>query len=160
MRTCSCQVHLAGAIRCMHSQHEKYRQAIEPTDCKGCPLKIPTAAGEPIMPGALTKIKNLTRSVADFTADGFKTVSNAAYQARREVCGGCPMNNGRDTCTACGCGLKAKAMARVWNCELGYWDHIPHDIQGWETLPEPTQTPAELLDEAEEDTREAGSGGE
>jgi len=70
---------------------------------------------------------NLARSLADFAADGCRTVSAAQYRQRLELCDACKYR--RDTrCMKCGCRLALKARGRAFQCPIGAW-------------PEPEQPP-------------------
>ena len=63
---------------------------------------------------------NLARSLADFVADGCKTVSEEDYRMRLEICDRCDQRRG-NRCLKCGCRLSLKARGRVFKCPLGKW---------------------------------------
>jgi len=63
---------------------------------------------------------NLARSLAEFVADGCKTVSETEYRERLEICDACKYR--RDTrCMKCGCRLALKARGRAFRCLAGKW---------------------------------------
>lgn len=144
---CRCLVTLRGTDRCMHSKHEKYRlPVVQDADCVACPLKVGTdEAGQPVLPSKIDQAKHLSRDMARAAADGFTFASERCQHERELVCMGCPLlSRNKRRCTACGCNLKFKRKLREWTCDLGYWDHIPTDIQVVDQLDAPTVTPAEL----------------
>lgn len=66
---------------------------------------------------------NLTQSLADFTADGFKTLSTEQYQQRLEVCDECDRRR-ESQCLECGCYLPLKVRGRAFDCPLGKWPQL------------------------------------
>ena len=53
---------------------------------------------------------NLARALADFVADGLKTVSKEQYEARLQICDGCDRRR-ENRCLVCGCRLALKALS-------------------------------------------------
>lgn len=148
--TCRCLITIRGQTRCQHASHPNYKlPVIEATDCVGCPLKIETdEQGQPLLPGKMAQAKHLAKDMAAAAADGFIFVSKRCVDERELVCLSCPMLIvGRDKCAACGCSLKAKRRLRAWTCDLGYWDHVPVDIQPHAPLPEASNKPGDLARE-------------
>jgi peroxiredoxin len=66
---------------------------------------------------------NITRSLADFTVDGFKTLSAEQYQQRLQVCDRCDRRR-ESQCLECGCYLPLKVRGRVFDCPLGKWAKV------------------------------------
>lgn len=147
---CRCLITIRGTSRCQHARHPKYKQPVDPAvDCVGCPLLVKTdEKGQPLLPGKIAQAKHLATDAAVAAADGFTFASQRCVNERELVCLGCPLvtHNGR-RCTACGCTLAAKRRLRAWKCDLGYWDHIPVDIQPGDPLPEATNKPGDLAHE-------------
>ncbi len=63
---------------------------------------------------------NLARALADFVADGCRTVTAEQYRQRLEVCDVCEHRR-RNRCLKCGCRLSLKARGRAFGCPLGKW---------------------------------------
>ena len=70
------------------------------------------------MPSLARQAWNLARSLADFVADGCKTVTREQYQARLEVCDSCEHRRS-NRCMKCGCRLSLKAQGRAFKCPEG-----------------------------------------
>ena len=66
---------------------------------------------------------NLARSLADFVADGCKTVSEEEYRMRLEICDRCDQRRG-NRCLKCGCRLSLKARGRAFKCPLRKWPSV------------------------------------
>ncbi|MFO0745522.1 MAG: DUF6171 family protein [Myxococcota bacterium] len=66
---------------------------------------------------------NLVKSLADFVADGCKTLSHEDYRARLLVCTHCDQRRD-NTCNVCGCYLSLKARGRAFKCPLDKWPRI------------------------------------
>jgi len=66
---------------------------------------------------------NLARSLADFLADGCKTLTQEQYRARLEICDRCDQRRG-NRCLKCGCRLSLKARGRAFKCPLGKWPTV------------------------------------
>jgi hypothetical protein len=66
---------------------------------------------------------NLARSLADFVADGCKTVSEEQYRGRLEICDVCDRRRG-NRCLQCGCRLSLKARGRAFKCPLDKWPPV------------------------------------
>ena len=66
---------------------------------------------------------NLARSLADFVADGLKTLSKEEYEARLKICDACDQRRG-NRCLVCGCRLSLKARGRAFQCPLGKWPAV------------------------------------
>jgi hypothetical protein len=72
---------------------------------------------------------NLVRSLADFVADGCKTVTADQYRQRLEICDACDQR--RDNrCMKCGCRLSLKARGRAVKCPLEKWPSVGDVIAG------------------------------
>ena len=63
---------------------------------------------------------NLAQALADFVADGLRTVTAEQYKRRVEICDTCPERRG-NRCLKCGCRLALKARGRTFKCPLGKW---------------------------------------
>lgn len=63
---------------------------------------------------------NLARSLADFVADGLRTVTADQYRQRLEICDTCDRRRG-NRCMVCGCRLSLKARGRAFRCPLDKW---------------------------------------
>ncbi len=63
---------------------------------------------------------NLARSLADFVADGCKTVTAEQYEHRLAICDGCDHRRS-NRCMKCGCRLSLKAQGRAFQCPEGKW---------------------------------------
>ena len=73
------------------------------------------------LPSLPRQLWNVSVAVAEFVADGLRTVSVETYRRRLEICGECPARRGK-RCGACGCYLPWKARGRVFRCPLGKWE--------------------------------------
>jgi hypothetical protein len=63
---------------------------------------------------------NLARSLADFVADGCRTVTPDEYRRRLEICDACDHRRA-NRCLKCGCRLSLKARGRAFQCPEGKW---------------------------------------
>jgi len=63
---------------------------------------------------------DLTKSLAAFAADRFRTVDADEYQQRLAVCDGCEERDGA-RCGVCHCYVAVKAKGKVWHCPVGKW---------------------------------------
>lgn len=82
------------------------------------------ASRDPGQPPSLARQAwNLARSLADFVADGCKTVTPEQYQARLEICDGCDHRRG-NRCMKCGCRLSLKAQGRAFKCPSDKWPAV------------------------------------
>ena len=101
-----------------------------PDTMQSYPTSEPATAARGPLGGADTPTKklpplarqawNLARSLADFVADGCKTVTPEQYQARLEICDGCDHRR-NNRCMKCGCRLSLKAQGRAFKCPAGKW---------------------------------------
>jgi len=66
---------------------------------------------------------NLARSLADFVADGCKTLGESEYRRRLEICDTCPLRRG-NRCLKCGCRLSLKARGRAFKCPENKWPPV------------------------------------
>lgn len=66
---------------------------------------------------------NLVKSLADFVADGCKTLAHEDYRARLLICTHCDQRKD-NTCNICGCFLSLKARGRAFKCPLDKWPKI------------------------------------
>ena len=81
------------------------------------------AAPHQKMPSLARQAWNLARSLADFVADGCKTVTREQYQARLEICDSCDHRR-NNRCMKCGCRLSLKAQGRAFKCPAGKWPAV------------------------------------
>lgn len=72
------------------------------------------------MPSLIGRTWNLAKAIAQFVADGCKTVSVDDYRARLNVCDDCE-SRFADVCLECGCCIAAKAQFRSSECPLAKW---------------------------------------
>ena len=80
-------------------------------------------------PSLLQQAWNLAGSLADFIADGCKTVTANEYRQRLEICDSCDQR--RDNrCTKCGCRLSLKARGRAFKCPLEKWPAVGDQLAG------------------------------
>jgi hypothetical protein len=81
----------------------------------------PAVSPEPLKPPPLMRQAwNLAQSLADFVADGCRTVTEDQYRERLEICDACSFR--RDNrCMKCGCYLSLKARGRAFGCPAGKW---------------------------------------
>ena len=84
------------------------------------------AAANQKMPSLVRQAWNLARSLADFVADGCKTVSQEQYRQRLEICDECEHRR-NNRCTKCGCRLSLKAQGRAFKCPEGQWPAVACD---------------------------------
>lgn len=82
---------------------------------------VPACAKRP--PSLVRQAWNLTRSLADFVADGCKLVDRDEYQRRLEVCDVCEFRRGNQ-CLECGCRLSIKAQGRAFKCPQNKWETV------------------------------------
>jgi len=66
------------------------------------------------------QVWNLAQALADFVADGCKTLTEPAYRRRLEICDACDQRRG-NRCLKCGCRLSLKARGRAFRCPLDRW---------------------------------------
>ena len=101
--------------------------------CAACGFRYSTAAdpakvkrtcrpkGE--MPRLTEMTGNAVRSAIEFVATGAELVDDAEHERRLTICEICENKlPGRNRCTECGCNLRAKAMAKVFQCPIGKWN--------------------------------------
>ena len=100
--------------------------------CQRCGETIVTEPGatmafhrcnpELLMPSVPQRVWNLAKAVAEFVADGCKTVSAEEYAARLAVCDTCDRRKGV-WCKhrKCGCNRLIKAKGRAWKCPMNKW---------------------------------------
>lgn len=91
-------------------------------------MKRPIVPGRPPFwpmrqPSLRRQAWNLARSLADFVADGCKTLSAEQYRLRLEICDACEMRCG-NRCMKCGCYLSFKARGRAFKCPLDKWPPV------------------------------------
>ena len=63
---------------------------------------------------------NLARALADFVADGCRSVSEEQYRRRLETCDACDQRRG-NRCMKCGYRLSLKARGRAFRCPEDKW---------------------------------------
>jgi hypothetical protein len=90
---------------------------VDPTN----PNRNPSPSEPPPQPPSLARQAwNLARALADFVADGCRTVSEPEYRQRLEICDACKYR--RNTrCMKCGCRLALKARGRAFQCPIQAW---------------------------------------
>jgi hypothetical protein len=66
---------------------------------------------------------NLARSLAEFLADGCKTLTEEQYRARLEICDNCDQRR-ENRCLNCGCRLSLKARGRAFQCPFRKWPAV------------------------------------
>ncbi len=71
-------------------------------------------------PSLVRQAWNLAQSLADFVADGCKTVTRDEYAQRLEICHACDQRRA-NRCLKCGCRLALKARGRAFKCPEGKW---------------------------------------
>jgi hypothetical protein len=95
-----------------------------------CPNPIPIQSGRLIdtrqPPPLRIQAWNLAAALTAFVADGFRTVSKEAYEARLNICNRCDERRGT-SCLQCGCRLAWKASGRAFKCPLDKWPELPTD---------------------------------
>ena len=84
-------------------------------------MAAPTAPGQP--PSLVRQAWNLARSLADFVADGCRTVTADEYRARLEICDACDHRR-HNRCMKCGCRLSLKAQGRAFKCPEAKWPQL------------------------------------
>jgi uncharacterized protein DUF6171 len=87
---------------------------------------IPVSPDPPKPPPLVRQAWNLARSLADFVADGCKTVTAEEYQSRLEICDSCDHRRS-NRCMKCGCRLSLKAQGRAFKCPAGKWPAVECD---------------------------------
>ena len=75
------------------------------------------------LPPLRQQVWNLTKSLADFSFKGFKTVSKRTYQKRLEICDTCDERQD-NRCLKCGCYLSKKAIGLSFSCPLNKWESL------------------------------------
>lgn len=85
------------------------------------PIGIETPIDGASSPSLSRRVWNLTGAVADFVADGLKTVETDEYQRRLTICDSCDRRRDNQ-CLECGCFLKWKARGQAFVCPLGKWN--------------------------------------
>ena len=83
----------------------------------------PTQAQPARLSAAGTARPGTSPLLADFVADGLKTVSKQEYEARLKICDACDQRRG-NRCLVCGCRLSLKARGRAFQCPLGKWPAV------------------------------------
>jgi hypothetical protein len=79
----------------------------------------------PPMPSMPLRAWSLAKALANFVADGCKTVDAEEYSRRLGICDGCDTRRGNWCSHAgCGCFLPAKAKGRAWKCPDGKWTTV------------------------------------
>ena len=69
---------------------------------------------------------NLAQSLADFVADGCKTVSEEDHRRRLKICDTCDHRR-NNRCMKCGCRLSLKARGTAFKCPEGHWNAVACD---------------------------------
>lgn len=77
----------------------------------------------PKPPRLARQVWNLAQSLADFVADGCKTVTKEQYALRLEICDACDQRRA-SRCMKCGCRLTLKARGRAFKCPAEKWPAI------------------------------------
>jgi hypothetical protein len=101
------------------------------------------------------------KALVRWGAGGFRTVSDDTYQARLATCGACPqltlaperaiyegltlLSGDRRVCSACGCGVAAKAKLPDERCPLQKWN-AASNADGPPNSPRPTTSTAPASD--------------
>jgi hypothetical protein len=81
-------------------------------------------------PGLASQAWNLATALAEFVADGCRTVSAEEYHRRLEICDTCDERRG-NRCLKCGCRLSLKARGRAFRCPLDKWPAPPEqNVEG------------------------------
>jgi len=75
------------------------------------------------MPPLRRQAWTLARSLADFVADGLKTVTAEQYHERLTICDACP-DRRANRCLKCGCRLSLKARGRAFKCPAEKWPAV------------------------------------
>lgn len=74
---------------------------------------------QPDLPPLTTQGLEALKAIADEAASkllGEKSISYEQYQARLDICKGCPEITAEKRCTLCGCFMEVKARFRTRNC--------------------------------------------
>ncbi len=74
-------------------------------------------------PSLLRQAWNLAQALADFVADGCKTVTEEQYRQRLKTCDACDRRR-ENRCMECGCRLSLKARGRAFKCPLDKWPPV------------------------------------
>ena len=124
---------------CRHTRVNSPDGLVSSEVCEICSVcHLPCDTPRPIPPGGAPRRPpqksrsvarrawDLARSLASFTADGFRTVTAHQYASRLAICDGCGRRSG-NRCIECGCNLSLKARGRAFDCPLGKW---PRDREG------------------------------
>lgn len=91
------------------------------------PTDAARASETPRPPSLPRQAWNLARSLAQFVADGCRTIGEDDYRRRLEICDGCYARRG-DRCLKCGCRLSMKARARALRCPLDKWPPVASGV--------------------------------
>jgi len=75
---------------------------------------------KPALPGIIEMSTNFAKALATHVASGAGKATEEVYKKRLETCTLCDLRNG-DRCSACGCGLAAKASWETSQCPIGKW---------------------------------------
>lgn len=116
---------------CRHQKVHANQNLVSAEVCRSCPYcNLPCAEPRPLptpedliprpAPSLGQQLWSFAKSVADFIADGMKTVSPEEYAERLAICDECPERQG-NRCLQCGCRLSIKAKGRAFQCPLGKW---------------------------------------
>jgi hypothetical protein len=70
--------------------------------------------------GAVAMAGNLGKSLAEWSASGFKTCDGDQLNKRLELCGSCEYSINK-RCLKCGCFIGAKTRLATSKCPIGKW---------------------------------------
>lgn len=74
---------------------------------------------------ALQKIRNASRSIANYAKGGFANVSNNVQEERMLICQSCEFfDKTKEICLKCGCYLSIKTRWASESCPEGKWEEI------------------------------------
>ena len=72
----------------------------------------------------LDKVKQFTRELATYVANGAPNVNAEEYEERLEICNSCEHITEKFTCNQCGCNMTMKSKWATSSCPKDKWPEI------------------------------------
>jgi hypothetical protein len=127
----NCQLEIVGDSKSVMCASRKCIVAL--AECDACliewrgqdPISTPSTTDELNTATPAPSIVDMAWSVSaamfDFAASGFEVVSKQERVTRLKLCDSCKTHRNGWKCSACGCIIPFKVIAKAWRCPIGNW---------------------------------------